>query len=76
MIPAEKPFIVGSKNDNPDELNDWEETIGQVIATINQHSPGLWLILTNVKHPQIIIAAPKEGETEAALKKRELKDDF
>ena len=72
--PAEKPCIVRIKNDNPDELKDWEETIGVGIATINQHSPGLCLVLENVRHPQIIIAAPKESET--ALKKRELKDDF
>ena len=55
--PAEKPRVVGIKNKTPDELKDWEETIGEGIATINHHSPCLWLASQNVRHPQIVIAA-------------------
>ena len=55
--PAEKPRVVGIKNKTPDELKDWEETIGEGIAAINHHSPGLWLASQNVRHPQIVIAA-------------------
>ena len=27
--PVEKPRVVGIKNETPDELKDWEETIGE-----------------------------------------------
>ena len=65
--PAEKPCIVRIKNDNPDELKDWEETIGEGIATINHHSPGLWLVSQNDGHPQIVIAASNKCATKGTI---------
>ena len=65
--PAGKPRVVGIKNETPDELKDWEETIGEGIATINHHSPGLWLVSQNDGHPQIVIAASKKCATKGTI---------